>query len=201
MKISRQTIKAYYQDKRYQTYIDVGLFVVLILGMHFIYVPWKDADYWPISAAVWSMFDKASLLLFNQSCAVLNFFNIDISTFEQTICVLNCEGTYSSVTVAPECTSLKQWVHWFILIAAFPGPWKHKLWYIPAGLVVIEFINVVRIVGLVLYQIRFPDGFEFAHDYIFKTLFYFVIFLMWVLWVEKFTHPRKKSSKSEQTIG
>lgn len=197
MKLTKARIKELYADSRYQTYFDVGLFIVLILSMHYIYLPWNEADYWPITDHVLSLFDKASALLFAQSCRVLNFLNIDITTYEQTIFVINKEGTYSCVAVAPECTSLKQWVHWIVLMLIFPGPWKHKAWYIPAGLVVIELINVVRVVGLLLVQIPFPGSFRFAHDYFFKTLFYLVIFLMWVLWVEKFTHPKKKKTDKE----
>jgi len=30
------------------------------------------------------------------------------------------------------------------------------------------------------------NTFHLAHDYIFKVFFYLIIFLMWMLWVEKF---------------
>ena len=191
--ISKARIKELYTDKRYQTYFDVGLFAVLILGIHFIYVPWDKAHYWPITDQVMTLFDRASALLFAQSCRVLNLLNVDITTYKQSIFALNCNNVYSSVTVAPDCTSLKQWIHWMVLMLAFPGPWKHKAWYIPVGLIIIELTNVIRIVGLLLIQLPFPNSFHFAHDYIFKTLFYFVIFVMWVVWVEKFVHPKKKN--------
>jgi exosortase/archaeosortase family protein len=67
----------------------------------------------------------------------------------------------------------------------FPGPWKHKLWYIPLGIGVIHLTNVFRITGLLLIQYPFPNGFDFFHNYVFKTLFYAVIFLMWAFWNEK----------------
>ncbi len=73
----------------------------------------------------------------------------------------------------------------------FPGPWKHKLWYIPAGLVIIEWTNVVRICGVLMMQIPWPNSFHLSHDYIFKVFFYFVIFLMWTLWVEKLKDKQK----------
>lgn len=194
MTLSR--LKELHGDKRYQTYFDVGLFIILIFSFHVLYVFWNERlDYWPVKGAVDRLFVWASALLFDQSTWTLeNIFNIDILTKDQTIIFMNHENWYSRVTVAPECTSLKQWLHWFFLMLIFPGPWKHKAWYIPLGLVIVEFINVMRVVGISLFLIRFPHDFELAHEYIFKTMFYVIIFLMWVVWVECFLHKKPKKA-------
>lgn len=187
-------IKELYQDKRYTPLIDVGLFIVLIFSFHFLYLGWQSLDYFPIAGLVEKLFESASELLFNQSCWTLeHIFGVDIVTHNHAIGVMNSNDTYSFINVAPECTSLKQWLHWLFLMLLFPGPWKHKLWYIPAGLVVIEWINVVRVVGITLCMIPFPEHFDFFHDYFFKTLFYFFIFVMWLIWVEKFVHRKEKN--------
>ena len=184
-------LKELYKNTRYTSTIDVALFILLIFRFHFLYLGWQSVSYFPIEGMVNRLFDSASALLFNQSCWVLeHIFNVDIITHNHTIGVMNCNGTYSLINVAPECTSLKQWMHWLFLMILFPGPWKHKLWYIPSGLVIIEWINVVRVVGITLCMIPFPDRFAFFHDYFFKTLFYFFIFIMWVVWVEKFLHRK-----------
>ena len=194
MTINKERIKELYNDKRYQSYFDVGLFFILITSFHVVYTFWNEnLDYWPIKGAVYRLYEWASTLLFDQSTWTLeHIFDIDFFTKDKSIVFLNNEGTYSSVTVAPECTSLKQWMHWIFLMLIFPGPWKHKTWYIPAGLVIIEFTNVVRIVGICLFLRPFPHDFELAHDVIFKIMFYVVIFLMWMIWVEKFLHKKCK---------
>jgi exosortase/archaeosortase family protein len=92
----------------------------------------------------------------------------------------------AGIDVEPGCTSLKQWVHWIVLMVLFPGPWKHKFWYIPLGVIVIHFVNLIRITGLVLVSIPWSDHIDFFHDYVFKTFFYLMIFLMWLIWVTKF---------------
>ena len=187
-------IKELYKDKRYTATIDVGMFILLIFSFHFLYLAWQATGYFPIAATVERLFDSASTLLFNQSCWVLeHVFGVDIVTHNHTIGVINNKDVYSFINVAPECTSLKQWLHWVFLMLLFPGPWKHKLWYIPIGIVVIEWINVVRVVGITLCMIPFPEHFNFFHDYFFKTLFYFFIFLMWLIWVEKFVHKKEKN--------
>lgn len=199
----KTTLKAYINDPKNRSTVDVGLFILLILSFHIVYVEWKALGYWPIKEAV----DKLSLwsvdLLFSQSCWVLqHVFGIDITTISPTrlIAALSTEGRFVKVVIAPDCASLKQWLHWLFLMLLFPGPWKHKAWYIPAGLVVIEWTNVVRICGILLMQIQWPgpNTFHIAHDYVFKVFFYLVIFLMWVLWVEKFRN--KALEKQEKQV-
>lgn len=198
--ITKDKIKELYADKRYQTYFDVGLFFVLIFSFHILYVIWNEwLDYWPIKDLVDKLFVWASKLLFDQSTWTLeNIFKIDFFTKDQAFWFLNNKGTYSCVSVAPECTSLKQWMHWLFLMLLYPGPWKHKLWYIPLGLVIVEFTNVVRVVGIALFLRPFPNDFALAHDVIFKIVFYLVIFIMWAVWNDKFHHkstPQKSPSE------
>lgn len=197
--IKKAKVKVLYADKRYQSLFDVGLFFVLIFSFHFLYEFWNySLNYWPLKGAVDSLFEWASSLLFDQSSWTLNhIFDMYFWTEGRTIKFFNNEGFVSAVTVAPECTSLKQWMHWLFLMLLFPGPWKHKAWYIPVGLVIIEFTNVVRVVGICLFLRPFPNDFALAHDVIFKIVFYVVIFLMWMLWVEKFLHPIQRKSPSE----
>ena len=204
MGILKEKFKHYYEDPRYTSLIDVGLFILLIISFHFLYLGWQALDYWPIKKAI----DKLSLwsveMVYGQACWVLeHVFNLDLTTdsMRRIIATPNNEGGWAWIGIAPECASLKQWLHWIFLMLIFPGPWKHKAWYIPAGLVIIEWTNVVRICGVLLMLIPWPDSFHLAHDYIFKVFFYFIIFVMWVIWVEVFVHPkRKKKAKQNQDI-
>lgn len=189
-------LKTYCKDPKNRNTVNVGLFIVLIISFHFLYLGWQAIGYWPVTRWVNDLMVWSVNLLYGQCCWVLeHVFRIDITTInaQRLIAAVNKEGGWARVIVAPECASLKQWLHWIFLMAIFPGPWKHKLWYIPAGLVVIEWINVVRVCGILLMQIPWPNSFHIAHDYIFKVFFYFIIFLMWVLWVERFYNKSIKT--------
>ena len=195
-----QSIKAYCKDPQNRSTVNVGLFILLIISFHFLYLGWQALGYWPIGKLVYSLMVWSVDLVYSQSCWVLDhIFHIDITTVseQRLIATPNKDGGWARVIIAPECASLKQWMHWLFLMILFPGPWKHKLWYIPAGLVIIEWTNVVRICGVLLMQVVWPNihihlmgqdinTFQLAHDYVFKVFFYLIIFLMWVLWVEKF---------------
>ncbi|MBR5377842.1 MAG: exosortase/archaeosortase family protein [Bacteroidales bacterium] len=189
-------LKTYCKDPKDRNTVNVGLFIVLIISFHFLYLGWQAIGYWPVTRWVNDLMVWSVNLLYGQCCWVLeHVFRIDITTInaQRLIAAVNKEGGWARVIVAPECASLKQWLHWIFLMAIFPGPWKHKLWYIPAGLVVIEWTNVVRVCGILLMQIPWPNSFHIAHDYIFKVFFYFIIFLMWVLWVERFYNKSIKT--------
>lgn len=193
-----ETVKRYCRDPKNASIVDVACFIVLILVSHYLFLGWQALGYWPISKTIENLSVWAVNLVYGQSCWVLeNVFHIDITTVREMriIATPDNEGGWVKVIIAPECASLKQWCHWLFLMLLFPGPWRHKAWFIPAGLVVIEWTNVVRICGVFLMQIPWPKSFHIAHDYIFKAFFYFIIFLMWVLWVECFVHPKKKKKK------
>jgi exosortase/archaeosortase family protein len=193
-------IKSYCKDPKNRNTVNVGLFIVLIISFHFIYLGWQALDYWPVEKWVNQLMVWSVNMLYSQACWVLDHvFHIDLTTITSArlLATTNSEGGWARVVIAPECASLKQWMHWILLMVLFPGPWKHKLWYIPIGLVIIEWTNVIRICGILMMQIPWPNSFHIAHDYIFKVFFYFVIFLMWVLWVEKFYNPTLKAKQHE----
>lgn len=201
--MSIENIRKYCKEPKNASTVDVALFIILILSFHFLYLGWQALEYRPVKGAI----DRLSLwsvnMVFDQACWVLqHIFRIDITTINDVrlIATPNSDGGWARVIIAPECASLKQWCHWIFLMLLFPGPWKHKAWFIPAGLVIIEWTNVIRICGVLMMQIPWPDSFHLAHDYIFKVFFYFVIFLMWVLWVEKFKNQdlKKRQDKPQE---
>ena len=193
-------IKAYCKNPKNRNNVNVGLFFLLLLSFHFLYLGWQALGYWPVGKQVFSLMVWSVDLVYSQSCWMLeHILRVDITTIseQRLIATLNKDGGWARVLIAPECASLKQWMHWLFLMVLFPGPWKHKLWYIPAGLVIIEWTNVIRICGVLLMQVPWPNSFHIAHDYVFKIFFYLIIFLMWMLWVEKFYNPTLKNKPNE----
>ena len=89
------------------------------------------------------------------------------------------------VRIVWSCTPIKQAFIWLIIMVFARGVWLKKLWYIPLGWLMIHVFNVFRIVIISLLCENHPEMFSFWHEYIFKYVFYGMIFLMWVLWVER----------------
>ncbi|HLP33030.1 MAG TPA: hypothetical protein VK202_06125, partial [Bacteroidia bacterium] len=55
-----------------------------------------------------------------------------------------CYNTKCLVGVGRACNALELFVLFAGFIIAFPGSVKHKFWFIPVGLVLIHFLNVIR---------------------------------------------------------
>jgi exosortase/archaeosortase family protein len=103
----------------------------------------------------------------------------------------------SSVVVIWACTGLKQAYICFCILAFARGPWLKKLWYIPLSLLVVYLFNIFRITFIVACIENHPDWFKLLHLYVFKYIFYGIIFLMWVYWEEKVVVKEKQTAKIE----
>ena len=91
----------------------------------------------------------------------------------------------TSLTIIWGCSGLKQSFIWLCLILTVRGGWLHKLWYIPLGWVVCYAVNILRVFAIALLIEHHPEWFHVLHDYVFKYLFYAMLFGLWVWFVEK----------------
>ncbi len=78
-----------------------------------------------------------------------------------------------------------------ILFAAFVIAFKGKLWqtilFIIGGSLVIHVLNIARIAMLAALLYHFPQYEHILHGVIFPAIIYGVVFLLWVIWVNKFS--------------
>jgi exosortase/archaeosortase family protein len=175
-------------SKYYIAFKDVTLFIVITLAFHFLFraiAPGLD------KIQVWQ---KATLffqnLLFDNSTWIIK--HILGLEFLKDGLKMTFVANNGYILVSSGCSGLKIFLQFIVLMILFSGPWKHKLWFIPAGLVIIHLTNIFRIVGLAQVTISFPQYWNFSHDYFFRPLFYVVIFTMWVIWVEYFCTKKEK---------
>ena len=87
--------------------------------------------------------------------------------------------------VAWSCSGLKQAFIWIIIMSVARGPWQKKLWFIPLGLLCTYLFNILRITLISMVIEHHPESFTFVHDYVFKYLFYGMMFCLWLLWTHK----------------
>lgn len=101
-----------------------------------------------------------------------------------TIRTVGIDGTHG-LWIGDPCNGLTLFALFAIFIVAYPGPWKHKLWFIPAGITVIHFLNVMRITALCIIVLKRPEWLDFNHTYTFQLLMYGFIFGLWWIWIQK----------------
>ena len=90
-----------------------------------------------------------------------------------------------SYEVVWSCTALKQSFIWLIIMIFASGSWQRKLWFIPLGWLVAYAFNILRIAAIGLLCEHHPDLFGFYHEFLFKYLFYAILFALWVWWMER----------------
>ncbi len=180
--------------------------------------PYKGVIYFMLILVVSHFFWKFTMLG-DDSDLVVTFFGLNVSAPFNLMADHVARATYallhffgSSVQLEPynilrydngvavrivwACSGLKQAYIFICIIGFSKGALKNKLWYIPAGLVVVYLFNIIRITSITALIHTHPNWFYLLHEHLFKYLFYVVIFGMWVIWNEKLTAAPKTTTNS-----
>lgn len=182
-------------------YADVIIFMITLFAANYF---WK----WTVSGdengdlVTWLGWDVTAPFEF-MACHIARVVYWLVSLFRDTAFMADehtirfVGGTGTSIIWG--CTAIKQSFIWFWLIATV-RPWivrfspftfhfspftLAKLWYIPLGWLCCYAFNILRIFLITLLIEHHPEWFHMLHDYIFKYLFYGMLFGLWVIFVEK----------------
>ncbi len=112
---------------------------------------------------------------------ILKFFGYHV--FSGSDRLMGIDGT-NGLWMGDNCNSLELCALYTGFILAFPGGWKRKIWFVPLGVILIFYLNVMRVVALAVIQKNFsPELLNFNHTYTFTILVYGFIFFLWYRWV------------------
>ena len=104
---------------------------------------------------------------------------------ESRLLVLNGQP---SVIVGDPCNGLLLYALFAGFIIAFPGPIRHKLWFVPLGMLAIYALNVGRVAGLALNHVYWHPTVGFNHHYTFTFVVYGAIGALWITWARRVAH-------------
>lgn len=85
------------------------------------------------------------------------------------------------------CNAISVIVLFVSFVVAFSGKVKPTLLFVLGGSVLISILNVVRIALLCSALYWFPEQKDLLHDIVFPLFIYGVVFMLWVIWVNKFS--------------
>lgn len=188
----RETISTYWdtiKSSKYSFLVDILLFMIITVVFHKLW--------WAFSSEIKSMpgvLDMANWLatqVFVSSYWVIHHI-VDPAAYTEAVNTIRFSNN-GYITVNESCSGLKQFYQIFVLFILFPGPWKHKAWFIPVSFIIMHLTNIFRIIFLGIIVLWKPEQWHFVHDWIMRPFFYIVIFMLWVWWVEKFGGFTKKS--------
>jgi len=107
-------------------------------------------------------------------------------------------GAVINVKVGSGCNGLELFALFAGFVFIFDGPWKHKLWFIPLGILMIHLLNVGRILGLIFSGVVSKTLLDFNHKYTFTIVMYFLTFIGWMIWVKCFTNNSIKVNEATE---
>jgi len=93
----------------------------------------------------------------------------------------------SVARVVEGCNAISVMILFAAFIVAFSSTFKKTAIYIVVGIIVIHVLNVIRVGLLSLGFYYYYDYRRLLHDIVFPLFIYGVVFVLWVLWVIKFS--------------
>ena len=191
-------LKSFLNSKQARPFVDVALFVIITYAVHKLWWQYSYVIYGIpafMSITGWLGYNVYLVSVWIN----MNILGMDIQLAEGNTMIFlrnNC-----SIYINESCSGFKQMFQILILFVLFPGPWKHKLWFIPAAIVSMFFVNVIRVIGLSYAMIYMPQHWDFIHLWIMRPFYYVAIFIMWVIWVEKFRNTNRKDANPASVAG
>lgn len=129
----------------------------------------------------------------NQTVKVLTAFGYKVEAIQhdkEMSVQLIIEDEYVA-RVIEGCNSISLIILFVAFIVAFSGGIKVTFLFSIFGSILIYVVNVLRIAFLTVMINKFPDQIGILHDLIFPAIIYGTVFLLWVLWVNKFSNYKR----------
>lgn len=99
------------------------------------------------------------------------------------------------VRIVEGCNALSVIILLISFIIAFSGKIRTTVLYIISSALIIHILNISRIALLCYLLFYYPKQRYFWHDIMFPLIIYGIVFVMWIVWVNKFSKYAKKTAQ------
>lgn len=132
-------------------------------------------------------------LVASQTVSLLDFFgyNAVAEQHEEELSVKLILNNRFTARVIEGCNSISMIILFVAFIIAFTGSLKATVVFSVLGSVFIYIINIIRIAILTVLIYKYPQQQDLLHSIVFPAIIYGAVFMLWVLWVEKFSNYKK----------
>jgi len=164
----------------------LSVYIVLSLGYKFYLDSSDGSKYYP---------DYITNMVAKQSEDLLNVFGYDSKAIpheDEPTMKLIVNKKYVA-RVIEGCNSVSVIILFMSFIFAFAGKKHTTIMYVLAGSVLIYVVNLLRIVILSIGLYHYPWRREILHTVIFPLIIYGMVFLLWMFWVNRFSHINTKN--------
>ncbi len=100
-------------------------------------------------------------------------------------------GDVHASNIVEGCNSISIIILFLTFIIAFSGSLKATIIYGVVGSVIIYVVNLFRILILSMLMFKYPEYQYFLHSLLFPGIIYGTTFILWIIWVNKFSNLKK----------
>lgn len=142
--------------------------------------------------------DPFTEIVARQSSSLLNVFGFssEVSHHNQENHILFFINKKYVSFVNEGCNALSVMILYLSFIIAFASTWKKTFLYLLFTLPIIHFFNITRIAFINYVFYYHPEYGKDAHDYIFPTIIYGLIIILWITWIKYFIFKKEKGNDS-----
>ena len=154
---------------------DIAKFIVKVVTIYLV---------WYLIYELWLLPDgrldhALSVNIASITAGILSAFGEDVFLYERVVGIVGAAG----VEIVDGCNGISAIGLFLGFIFAYPGRWVPRISFSLFGIGLIYLVNIARIIVLSYTQLYWPRAFSFTHDYSTTAIFYIVIFLLWMIWV------------------
>ncbi|WP_310276711.1 exosortase family protein XrtF [Flavobacterium piscis] len=124
---------------------------------------------------------------------LMHLFNCDIKILK-SISNPYLEVWYNNkytLRIIEGCNAVSVIILFVSFVIAFSGKFKTTLGFILFGVLIIYVLNVIRIALLTVLLFHFIENEHILHGVLFPLIIYGMVFLLWIIWVNKFSQYAK----------
>lgn len=96
-----------------------------------------------------------------------------------------------AVRIVEGCNAVSIMILFVSFVVSFSGKFKTTIFFLLFGILIIHVLNVLRIALLTMLLFYFPEKSHFLHGVLFPLIIYGTVFVLWVIWVNKFSKYAK----------
>lgn len=97
-------------------------------------------------------------------------------------------GDVYASNIVEGCNSVSIIILFLTFIIAFTGSLKATIIFGIVGSIIIYIVNLFRILILSLLMYKYPEYQYLLHSLLFPGIIYGTTFILWIIWVNKFSH-------------
>lgn len=122
-------------------------------------------------------------------------YNVHVEQHESELSMKFFVGNVYIARVVEGCNAISIIILFLTFIIAFSGSIRATIIYGIFGTLFIYIVNIARVFILSMLMYKYPDYQDALHNLLFPAIIYGAVFLLWIIWVKRFSYLKKPKNE------